>query len=130
MTETSCGRIPPAPPYVDINGNIDVARDFSWWADPGALRAFYDLVKNHGFWDYKRRGRKYEDFGNFNFGATAAAMGMPHYIAQNGAGIVQLIYPSAGAGKGFPFFRLPYGDDPSDAGEIQAGYNYYNCKCK
>jgi hypothetical protein len=61
---------------VDIN--IEIAKDHSW-LNPGSDAAMIEIVKDYGVWDYKRRGDEYEEFGNFNFGAIAAAMGMPYY---------------------------------------------------
>ena len=125
-----CPTPPLAPPGVNVNDNIYIAKDYSW-LNPGATLAFYHLVQNNGPWDYKRQGQgnTYEDFGNFNFGATAAAMGMPQYIAQNGAGIYQQLRGAAAAGQGKPFFEWPYGDDPADAKMIQSGYDYTNNNC-
>jgi hypothetical protein len=36
---------------------------------------FRSQVTDFGPWDYKRQDSKYEDFGNFNYGATGAAFG-------------------------------------------------------
>jgi hypothetical protein len=116
--------VPLAPAGVSVDSNINVAQDYSY-LNPGADAAFVQLVRNHGLWDYKRQGSEYEDFGNFNFGATAAAMGFPEYIAQNGAGIYQQLFGASRAGSGFPFFKWPYGDDKKDAGHIKDGYKYY-----
>jgi hypothetical protein len=123
-----CPTPPLAPPGVNVNDNINIAQDYSW-LNPGSDIAFYQNVRNYGPWDYKRKGSQYEDFGNFNFGATAAAMGWPYYIGQNGAGIYQQLAGAAAAGQGTPFLSWPYGDDPADAKQIQAGYNYYNNHC-
>ena len=59
MTQTKCGKVPPAPLGADIDANMELA-DNSWnpyW--------FYNQVHNSGPWDYKQHGSTYEDFGNF-----------------------------------------------------------------
>ena len=128
----ACPTPPQGPAGANINNNINIAKDYSW-LNPGADLAFIQLVQNYGMWDYKRQGQgvQYEDFGNFNFGATAAAMGFPYYVAQNGAGIYQQLKGAADAGQGDPIMNWPYGDDPTDAKQIQAGYDYVrnNCGC-
>lgn len=123
-----CPTPPLAPPGVSVDRNIDTAKDYSW-LNPGADVAFYQLVQNNGLWDYKRQGSQYEDFGNFNFGATAAAMGFPYYLSQNGAGIYQQLKGYAPAGRGTPILSWPYGDDPKDALQIKAGYDYVKNHC-
>jgi hypothetical protein len=75
----------PAPPSgVDINNNIELARIFAnKWPWP---MAFYHLVKTTGPWDFKHHfGPQYQDFGNFHYGATAAAA-FPDFITYNEAG--------------------------------------------
>ena len=126
--QSSCPQPPVAPPGVSVNSNIGIAKNFSWM-NPVAATGLYALVRNFGPWDYKRRGRQYEDFGNFNFGAVTFAMGMPYYIAQNGAGIYQQLRGAAGAGEGVPFLQFPYGDAISDARQIQLGRQYVQQGC-
>jgi hypothetical protein len=62
------------PPSVNVDDNMRdaIAARVNggmspWW--------FYDQVKNRGPWDYKQQGAQYQDFGNFNYGATGAAFG-------------------------------------------------------
>ncbi|WP_116811997.1 RHS repeat-associated core domain-containing protein [Steroidobacter cummioxidans] len=131
ISEIPCPTAPTAPPGVNVDDNIDIAKDFSW-VNPFADLALYENVQNHGVWDYKRQGQggQYEDFGNFNFGAVTAAMGMPYYIAQNGAGIYQQRRGAADAGSGTPVVKWPYGDDRKDARQIQRGYQYVKNGCK
>jgi hypothetical protein len=71
----------------------------------------------------------YQDFGNFNFGAVGAAWGYPLDLLQRAAGAVQ---QRAGTSKpefGSPLGGPPYGDDPADQQQIQAGYEYYKNGC-
>jgi hypothetical protein len=42
------------------------------WPNPFAFKS---TVDDQGRWDYKRRGRQYENFGNFNYGAAGTAWG-------------------------------------------------------
>ena len=91
--------------------------------NPGADLAFFMLTRTGGLWDYKQQDPTlYDDFGNFNCGATAAAMGFPYYIVQNVAGLYQ---GNKSTGSGIPFLQWPYGDDIRGAQQIQAGYDYY-----
>jgi RHS repeat-associated protein len=114
------------PPGVDINGNIEEAKHH---LDP---RWFYNQVKNNGPWDYKQQGSQYQEFGNFNYGATGSAFGFPTTTLLREAGRAQ---QSAGTSKpewGNPGSRWnpfggsgSYGDDPADAVLIQQGVQYY-----
>lgn len=116
----------PYPPGVDINKNIEEAKRH---LDP---RWFYDQVKNKGPWDYKQQGRQYQDFGNFNYGATGKAFGFSENTLLREAGRAQ---QKAGTSKpewGNPGSRWnpfggsgTYGDDPADAVLIQQGVQYY-----
>ena len=124
-----CPTPPPGPLGACVADNIDIAKDYPAW-NPGSLAGLYDNVKNHGPWDYKRHGSQYEDFGNFNFGAVTAAMGVSAYTAQNGAGIYQQWKGAAAAGSGTPLLRWPYGDDLKDAAEIERGRQYAKCRCR
>jgi hypothetical protein len=128
-TPCKCPVPPVGPPGACVNDNIDIAKDYPAW-NPGAMAGLYENVKNHGPWDYKRKGSQYEDFGNFNFGAVTAAMGVSGYGAQNGAGIYQQWRGASTAGSGTPFLRWPYGDDASDAVQIERGRQYFKCGCK
>ena len=107
----------------------------------GDILWFYGEVRNNGDWDYKQQGKQYEDFGNFNYGATGAALGLDLTTLLRMAGFasIQASYPDrpwpgdpgggaaailAGLGKGIP----PYGDDPHDQQEITLGFRYYQLK--
>ncbi len=80
-----------------------------------------NLMKRRGAWDYRTNlGQKYDDFGNFNFGAISAEMGLPYYVTQNLAGY----YQGNGPGNGVLLLSWPYGEDTAGALQIQAGYNY------
>jgi hypothetical protein len=99
-------------------------------------------VRPGGDWRYKLHDREFESFGNFNFGATAAALEMPYLISQSGAGVVNIVSNiitmaeailrnfSAGDSRplpewwsrGIPLIKHPFGDDYKDVQNIAAGY--------
>lgn len=111
--------VPKAPPDASVATNIEEAKrhrgDAVW---------FYNQVKPNGPWDYKTQGLDYEDFGNFNYAATGAALGLSDDDLARAAGGVQKILP----GKrypGQPWGRPPYGDQPEDQFRIRDGLAYY-----
>ena len=113
------------PPGVSMDQNIkeshahSVLDIWSW---------FMPQVQNKGPWDYKQQGAQYQDFGNFNFGLTAAATGIPEQVALRGAGDAQTKAGTSQDGWGGPWDLNggPYGDDPADQAQIKKGYEYYN----
>ncbi|WP_431287584.1 polymorphic toxin type 44 domain-containing protein [Roseateles chitinivorans] len=112
-----------------MNDNIEVAKSCPAW-NPGCMVGLFNSVKNHAPWDYKRQGRQYEDFGNFNYGAVTEAMMVSDFSSFNAAGIYQQLRGASGAGKGVPILVKPYGDDPADALQIELGRQYVRCNCK
>ena len=85
---------------------------------------FYQQVKNRGPWDYKQQRRDLANFGNFNYGATGFAAGIPEETLYMGAGFAQ---SRAGTSKpqwGTWYGELPYGDDPHDQFWIKQGIDY------
>ena len=122
MTDTKCGLIPPAPPLADIYGNMQDAQS-NWnplW--------FYNQVRGKGPWDYKQKSRKYEDFGNFNFGATGTAFGLSKGILRRGAGWANQQASSNRQHLGNPLGDYPYGDDYHDQVMIDNGINFCTCE--
>lgn len=110
-----------------VNGGMS-----PWW--------FYDQVKNGGPWDYKQQGAQYQDFGNFNYGATGAAFGFSEDTLARMAGWAQVrastSRPDWGVASGLPgaVFGLggksPFGDDPVDNYWIKQGIRYFNERSK
>lgn len=93
-------------------------------ATPGTYYWFYQKVRNGGPWDYKQFDPYWAEFGNFNFGATGTAAGIPAEILLMGAGYAQ---SSAGTSKpiwGKWYEEPPYGDDPADQRAIREGIEY------
>lgn len=120
-------QIPVGPPGVDIDANINEAARHSFnvfW--------FRDQVRNKGPWDYKQHGREYQRFGNFNYGATGRALGLPSSILLREAGRAQQEAGTSSPGWGQPGPRLnpwggtgSFGDDPEDQYWIKEGIKYY-----
>ena len=90
---------------------------------------FRSQVQNKGPWDYKQYNRGYQDFGNYNYGRTGAAMGLATDFLLGQAGRAQ---QAAGTSKpewGNPGFlgygglggTGSYGDDPRDQEMIRRG---------
>jgi RHS repeat-associated protein len=120
-----CVTPPHAPPGANIDSNISVFNDTSIF-NIGADLAAANLMRRRGDWDYRtNQGQQYDDFGNFNYGAIAATMGLPYYVTQNLAGLYQGNSP----GSGTPLNIWPYGDDVAGALQIQAGYDYATGQC-
>lgn len=96
-----------------------------WW--------FKRQVQNYGPWDYKRRGSQYENFGNFNYGATGRALGVGAKRLLREAGRVQQESGTSKPEWGDPGWLLnpwggsdSYGDDPTDQKWIKEGIKYYD----
>ncbi len=143
---TNCPPVPEAPAGADLDSNIGLAKRMAvaTYIDPGlSLPLFYFAVGNGGLWDYKQAGsalrtvtptgkltqNPYEDFGNFNYGAVGAAWGIPLEVLRRAAGFAQ-----GRSGNDRPQFgkwygSAPYGDDPADAVQIAAGWDYYQMGC-
>jgi hypothetical protein len=120
--KTKCGNVPPAPNGSDINKNMQEAAANSYnyfW--------FYNQVRNKGPWDYKQLGVQYQDFGNFNFGATGYAFGFPDFILYRGAGWANQKADPTRKNLGSPWGGYPYGDDYRDQEQIRRGIKYCEC---
>ena len=110
---------PQSPPGVDVNYNILVARNMTF-------REWYNAVRNGSNWDYKQKGSQYEDFGNFNYGATGRAVGIPAQILKRGADWAQTRAGTSKKDWGKPLGSPPHGDDPADQEQIQRGIDYHD----
>jgi RHS repeat-associated protein len=122
---------PVGPPGVSIDQNMEDAQNGAIGDPPANPLWFRDKVKNKGPWDYKQQGSQYEDFGNYNYGATGCAFGFPLGIllqeagrAQTEAGTSRPEWGSPGT-RGCPSTGTgSYGDDPEDQEQIKRGYRY------
>lgn len=72
-----------APPGVDVVSHMIIAR---FHGGPSLMTYiwFYQMVRNHGPWDYKQGRAEYANFGNFHYGAVGAAAGIPEGILLQG----------------------------------------------
>ncbi|MDX6020933.1 polymorphic toxin type 44 domain-containing protein [Scandinavium sp. V105_16] len=111
------------PTGVNIVNNMMLAR---FHRGPSALTYawFYKQVRGHGPWDYKQRGRQFENFGNFHYGAVGHAAGIPDAVLLRGAGWAQNRAGTSNAEFGDWYGSSPYGDDPDDQAWIKMGINY------
>ena len=118
--------VPLHPAGVDVDSNIFEARI------GGPLFQFVMVLPSMP-WDYKRQG-PYDDFGNFNFGATGAALGYPDQVLLRGAGALKVLERSAKnqpapPGIGSPLGDYPHGNEPEKQQMIQAGIDYFKHHC-
>lgn len=140
---------PILPPHIPASANIDrniaeaekrapAISDLGQYPSmylPAALW-FRDQVNNGGPWDYKLQGSQFEDFGNFNYGATGKALGFSEDILLRMAGTKQVEDGHSRPDWGISVSVLdallgvggvaPYGDDPRDQEWIKRGFRYYD----
>ncbi len=153
------------PPGVSLAKNITEAESHNMWGflkrPVGEADWFYNKVKNADTrlndvktgksWDYKQLDKAtkgntksaYEDFGNFNYGATGMAVGFYESQLLQEAGRASLASAKSEDDRkkrenewGTPgVYGLPltgtksYGDDPADQELISRGANYYRNGC-
>ena len=134
--------VPAAPEGVDINANILYTESTlmlglvsSVTGNPLSMLTpyadWFNRIREGGKWDYKRINlEKFEEFGNFNFGATGAALGIPEEVLLKGAASVQILDLRASGEGNFSLLPgggvAPYGDERKDAAAIKAGIAYYH----
>jgi RHS repeat-associated protein len=129
----TCPTVPTGPPGANVDNNIRLVQsglgDGQSWP---ALQAWWqNLVRKGGVWDYKRRGPNniYGNFGNFNYGATGAALGYDLNTLLRAAGWVQQT-PHGLPGAAWNQLKGgSYGDNPDDPAPIKAGFQYYVNGC-
>jgi hypothetical protein len=93
-------------------------------ATPSTYYWFYQKVRNNGPWDYKKKNRDWEAYGNFNYGAAGIAAGIPAKTLLMGAGWAQTRAGTSRPEWGKWTQNPPYGDDPTDQRYIQEGIEY------
>jgi RHS repeat-associated protein len=113
--------VPPHPPGADLTANMAQARQngITWW---------YEMVSTKkGPWDYKYQNGQpspeYNNFGNFNYGATGCALGVPLNFLERGAGEFKSGF-LGGKGFGSWWWRYPYGNEYEKQDQIAKGFNY------
>ena len=124
-------RIPEIPENVSTIDNMHVARRQKFALQDGSAHLyswFYKQVRNRGPWDYKQRSASYEAFGNFNYGATGTAAGIPASRLLRAAGMAQIAAGTSRPEFGSWWQDAPYGDDPNDQYWINQGIAYAQSK--
>jgi len=116
---------PPTPPGVSVEDNMREAEEHQ-----GDLFWFKDQVNSGKPWDYKNvpgvnESERIEDFGNFNYGATGAALGLSEEELQRAAGAKQIKEHILDPSQYTNPLVYPYGDDPRDAAMIRRGFAAY-----
>ncbi|MCX9149097.1 MULTISPECIES: polymorphic toxin type 44 domain-containing protein [Pseudomonas] len=94
---------------------------------PGSAFAyswFYSQVRAAGPWNYKKQGRQYEAFGNFNYGATGTVLGILEHVLLWAAGVAQTFAKTTKSEFGSWWGDNPFGDDPRDQYWIGRGVGY------
>jgi type VI secretion system secreted protein VgrG len=118
-----CDNVPPHPPDANVDTNMLATQQ-------NAPKRWYILVSTpKGPWDYKyyhgQPHPEYDDFGNFNYGATGYALGIPLNILLRAAGLAKSNQlPNDPYGS--PFGAYPYGNQPDKQQQIINGYEF--CK--
>ncbi len=120
-----------------LDKNLEIAKQWKEMPGQGQIN-FYNSVKDHGVWDYKREDRKldwptyrgkflvygvvmdWEIIGNLNFAFTGCAVGFTPTIIRTGGGLVNV------KNTGGDWTELPYYfDDADDASWIGFGIALY-----
>jgi RHS repeat-associated protein len=120
MLRTKIDNLPMPPPKPIIGPLLEKeTREIARYS------LFYKIVRNKAPWDYKQQGEQYEAFGNFNYGATGSALGIPPGVLRGAAGVAAYMASTSEPQNGLPFLSPLNGDNAIDQFWIQAGINYY-----
>jgi len=90
---------------------------------------FFNIVRLHGIWDYKKYStneQDYQNFGNWHYGVIGRAWGWGRSILQRMAGWAQTKGGNGDPAFGIPLGGYPYGDDPKDQQNIILGMDFYD----
>lgn len=127
--------VPLIPPGVSLDNNMKLSKDLRTAAklviggeEAIVYGLFYAKVKNGAEWDYKQGGRQYEEFGNFNYGATGTASGIPEQVLLRAAGMAQSQAGTSRQDFDKWWGNTPYGDDKVDQVWIKAGIEFAKSK--
>jgi RHS repeat-associated protein len=134
-----CPPPPPAPDGADVDQNIQFVQELNTVPNPGSYTAWFLLICcSTSPWNYKSQGAQYDAFGNFNFGATGAALGIPDDVLLRGAGLAkwpQLPHDENGndydnnGNYGNPLGPYPYGNQNDKQEDILQGMRYFKNGC-
>ncbi len=117
--------IPKHPPTANVDNNIFLTMSF------GPVFWMSMVAYPHASWDYNKQG-PYDDFGNFNYGATGAALGIPDQVLLRGAGLYKWTRDTLGGGAdpdGSPLGPFPYGNAANKQNWVQKGIDYVKHGC-
>lgn len=126
--------VPPAPPGVRVDDNMRRARQLQETImngmpgdmpppDPsyGIMTAWFPKGAEM---DYKKDGKQYDDFGNFNYGAVGSTLGIGPTVLHGAAGLAQIKDKTWNPRFGLPFLTGSFGDDPDDVKLVDRGIAY------
>jgi hypothetical protein len=136
MSKSNFGFQGAVPPGVYVSDNIARALDYQrTHTSEETFNWFFDHVRNNrgerimSKWeslDYKQINSDFADFGNFNYGAVAAALGISETVATCGAGWAQQQANGHGSIVSAALAGLDIlgscGDNPEDTIQIRAGH--------
>ena len=154
LVPDKCPPYPDYPAIANLDGNIaKMVESYKWALSPGYAEAgddafakivghaanFANLVRKSGDWDYKKYSNaqhNYETFGNFHFGAVAAAAGFAEGTILRAAGFIQKMFgDSPGDGGNISLLGIltnggsaPFEDQLRDQDNIKLGISYYQHK--
>jgi hypothetical protein len=100
----------------ELRGNVNETKRYS-------MVSWVNNVRPGGEWDYKQGGKRpaMEHVGNFNYGATGRALGIPPSVLKGAGGSVQIV-----TGTSSWEFANSNFDDPVDQKYIQQGIDWYD----
>lgn len=121
-----CCDVPTHPPGVSIEANSAQAQanGYRWWVNT--------VGQWGGPWDYKNWNNEhhpeYEDFGNFNAGATACALHIPLWITLRGAEWAKERRLTNDP-DGYWWWKWPYGNADEKQRQVMAGWGWCHDGC-
>jgi RHS repeat-associated protein len=126
-----CPPVPPHPKNASVNANISNMEDVKA-ADPttnktAAWAWFVNKVAPYRAWDYKSQGpgyMAYDDFGNFNYGATGAVLTNSFQTLVNGAVLARLSHSPLAQLKNYGLGNSPHKNEM-----IRQGMQYKQNDC-
>ena len=120
-----------------FNDAMSVYRDRPDQAFAALMNFFVARFRPGGAWDYKAKYQPgtaersaAQAFGNFNFGAVLQSFNFSYTFTQSAAGVAQIGICLGGGscGSGIPFRTYPFGDQATDAVDVQKGYDFEAAK--
>jgi hypothetical protein len=128
LPKKNCPPVPTHPKDADVDANIssteaanaaDQTQDKLvakvWWADK---------VQTRGDWDYKKQSLAYDDFGNFNYGATGTVFNYSLSTLEHGAAAARFLKSPLTQLRKYGF-----GNDPHKNDMIRQGMQYKQNHC-